>query len=141
VIPHLRIARPVSDLGRAAALYAGGLGWIELGRFGDHAGFDGVMLGLPDAGFHLELTRRRGHPVVPRPTAEDLLVLYVPDATAWAARCAAMADAGFAPVTAFNPYWEQRGRSFEDFDGYRVVIQRDAWRPDREAVSTRAAPA
>jgi len=38
-----------------------------------------------------------------------------------------MLAAGFAPVASFNPYWDDRGRSFEDPDGYRVVLQRAAW--------------
>ena len=45
--PHLRIARPVIDLARSAKLYRDGLGLELLGSFEDHAGFDGVMLGVP----------------------------------------------------------------------------------------------
>lgn len=68
-VAHLRIARPVSDLARAAAMYREGLGLRELARFEDHAGFDGVMLGYDGAGWHLEFTHCRAHPVVPAPTA------------------------------------------------------------------------
>jgi hypothetical protein len=35
--------------------------------------------------------------------------------------------AGYAPVAAFNPYWDRRGRTFEDPDGYRVVLQCASW--------------
>ena len=28
---------------------------------------------------------------------------------------------------AFNPYWETRGRTYEDPDGYRVVLQQAEW--------------
>ena len=124
---HLRIARPVSDLGQAVAQYTKGLGLEELGRFAGHSGFDGVMLGLPGADFHLEFTWCQSHPVVPTPTPEDLLVFYVPEAGAWQARCEALRAAGFKEVQSFNPYWNQRGRTFEDCDGYRVVIQQAAW--------------
>src|SRR6266581_3784296 len=34
-----------------------------------------------------------------------------------------MLAAGFTQVTAFNPYWEVRGRTYEDRDGYRIVLQ------------------
>jgi len=44
------IARPVTDLHRSVALYEGGLGLRELGRFEDHGDFDGVMLALGGAG-------------------------------------------------------------------------------------------
>lgn len=126
---HLRIARPVSDLPRAVSLYRHGLSLEELGRFADHEGFDGVMLGEPGGPFHFEFTVFRPHRVRPAPTPEDLLVFYVPDAGEWEHRCALMREAGFAEVAPFNPYWARQGRTFEDFDGYRVVIQRARWAP------------
>jgi hypothetical protein len=125
--PHLRIARPVSDLARAEAQYVGGLGLRVLGRFAGHDGFDGVMLGLDGAGWHLEFTRCRSHPVAPAPTAEDLLVLYLPERADWEQRCRQLQTAGFVPVASFNPWWERLGRSFADGDGYRIVLQHDAW--------------
>ena len=124
---HLRIARPVSDLARSVRMYKHGLSLQELGSFADHEGFDGVMLGDPAGEFHFELTYCRHHPMAPTPTPEDLLVYYVPDLADWERRCLKMRDAGFVEVDSFNPYWSQLGRTFEDGDGYRVVIQRSAW--------------
>jgi catechol 2,3-dioxygenase-like lactoylglutathione lyase family enzyme len=126
---HLRIARPVRDLERAARLYRAGLGLIELGRFADHAGFDGVMLGAPAMDYHLELTYCRSHPVEPSPTVDDQLVFYIIDRNEWEAACARVLAAGFAPVQPFNPYWQQRGGTFRDDDGYRVVLAQSAWKP------------
>lgn len=131
MIPHLRIARPVTDLAESARMYRLGLGLAVLGNFEDHEGFDGVMLGIEGAGYHLELTSCRAHPVAPAPTPEDLLVLYLPDRAEWEARCASLAAAGFRPVDSFNPYWDVRGRTFEDRDGYRVVVQQAAWGPPK----------
>jgi hypothetical protein len=37
-----------------------------------------------------------------------------------------MLAAGFRAVASFNPYWERRGRTFED-PGYRTVRQNAAW--------------
>lgn len=125
---HLRVARPVTDLEGSVAQYRAGLGLSEIGRFVDHEGFDGVMLGTPGAHYHLEFTRCRDHPVAPTPTAEDLLVFYVPQPEAWEARCRAMRDAGFCEVAPCNPYWSRNGRTFADRDGYRVVIQRADWK-------------
>lgn len=130
--PHLRIARPVGDLARAQAMYCRGLGLRVLGSFADHEGFDGVMLGLPDAAYHFELTHCRSHPAAPSPTAEDLLVFYMPSADEWRAACARMVGAGFRPVASSNPYWERRGRTFEDPDGYRIVLENADW-PTRKA--------
>ena len=108
-------------------MYCRGLDLRVVGSFEDHDGFDGVMLGFAGAGYHLELTRCRHHPVVPTPTAEDLVVLYIPAADEFRSTCARMLAAGFKETRAFNPYWEIRGRTFEDSDGYRVVLQNDAW--------------
>jgi ribosomal protein S18 acetylase RimI-like enzyme len=140
MIYQLRIARPVSDLARSTELYCRGLGVEVLGRFADHDGFDGAMLGIPGAGYHLELTHCRTSPVVPTPTQEDLIVLYVPDRAQWRERCAAMLAAGFEPAEPFNPYWQARGRTFRDHDGYRVVLQRAHW-PDGPAVDVSVRPA
>jgi prolyl oligopeptidase len=38
-----------------------------------------------------------------------------------------MRDAGFRQVASFNPYWEVRGCTFEDPDGYRVVVECADW--------------
>jgi hypothetical protein len=76
---------------------------------------------------HPEFTRCRHHVVAATPTAEDLTVLYLPDEAQWRAACERAVTAGFTPVRSFNPYWDQRGRSFQDHDGYRVVLQNAAW--------------
>jgi YycE-like C-terminal domain/YycE-like N-terminal domain len=104
-----------------------GLGLRVIGSFEDHEGFDGVMLGVAGAGYHFELTHCRTRPVVPTPTVEDLVVFYVPVESEWQAMCDRMVAAGFKQVAAFNPYWEARGRTYEDSDGYRVVLERAEW--------------
>jgi prolyl oligopeptidase len=38
-----------------------------------------------------------------------------------------MAAVGFREVEPVNPYWKRAGRTFEDPDGYRIVIQRETW--------------
>jgi hypothetical protein len=125
---QVRIARPVSDLDRSVLMYRKGLGLIEIGRFEDHDGFDGVMLGRPGLDYHFEFTYCRAHPVAPAPTPEDLLVFYVADATEWRQSCDSMIDAGFVQVSSFNPYWQRHGRTFEDHDHYRVVLEQARWK-------------
>lgn len=109
-------------------MYVRGLGLRVIGSFEDHQGFDGVMLGIEGAAYHFEFTYCRAHPVVPAPTPEDLIVLYLPDEATWQARCTDMVAAGFSHVVSFNPYWDTDGRTYEDHDGYRTVVQRAAWR-------------
>ena len=123
----LRVARPVSALQRSAAMYREGLGLVEVGRFENHGGFDGVMLGAPGLGYHLELTHSRSLPLAPSPTPEDLLVFFFPDRAEWQAACASLLLAGFIEVAPYNPYWGRRGRTFEDPDGYRTVLQQEGW--------------
>ena len=38
-----------------------------------------------------------------------------------------MTKSGFKNVQSYNPYWEDNGRTFEDVDGYRVVLQNKEW--------------
>jgi catechol 2,3-dioxygenase-like lactoylglutathione lyase family enzyme len=118
----LRIARPVADLARSVAMYERGLQWQVLGRFENHDGFDGAMLGVQGAAYHLEFTHSPRHPVAPSPTVEDLLVFYMPDLAAWQNACLRMAEAGFREVRSHNPWWTAHGCTFEDEDSYRVVL-------------------
>lgn len=124
---HLRVARPVRDLVRSAAMYTAGLGLAKLGSFEGHDGFDGVMLGAAGLDYHFEFTVCRTHPVAPSPTPEDLVVVYLPDPDDWRDSCTRMLEAGFVEARPYNPYWSRRGRTFEDPDGYRVVLQNASW--------------
>jgi catechol 2,3-dioxygenase-like lactoylglutathione lyase family enzyme len=126
-LAHLRVARPTDDLEAVVRFYRDGLGLEVLSEFRDHAGFDGVMLGRPGAGYHLEFTRRRGHRAGRAPTEDNLLVFYLPDRDAWQRAVDRLERYGHRPVPAFNPYWDRCGKTFEDPDGYRVVLQNAAW--------------
>lgn len=125
--PILRIARPTDDLDALLPFYRDGLGLTVLYRFEDHAGFDGIMLGGRGAPYHLEFTHKRGDAAGRAPSEDNLLVFYYPDRAVWHAAVQRMRDAGFAPVRSFNPYWDKDGTTFEDPDGYRVVLQNAAW--------------
>ena len=124
---HLRIARPTNQLETIVAMYKDGLGLDTLGSFEDHQGFDGVMLGNAGMEYHFEFTHHRGHPVWKAPAKDNLLVFYIPNRDEWDARCKQMEVAGFTPVPSYNPYWDKSGKTFEDLDGYRVVIQNADW--------------
>ena len=124
---HLRVARPTDDLNAVVAFYRDGLGFEVVGRFADHDGFDGVMLGHAGYDYHLEVTHRRGHASGAAPTGEDLLVFYLPDRERWEQAVDRLRARGHDPVAAVNPYWDRGGRTFADPDGYRVVLQNAAW--------------
>lgn len=124
---HLRVARPTDDLAAVVAFYRDGLGLDVLYEFADHDGFDGVMLGRKGTAYHLEFTCRTGHRAGRARTSENLLVFYLPDEAEWWAAVDRLQRAGHQPVKASNPYWDKRGRTFEDPDGYRVVLQNESW--------------
>jgi catechol 2,3-dioxygenase-like lactoylglutathione lyase family enzyme len=126
-VQHFRVARPTDDLDAVLRFYRYGVGLEVIASFEDHAGFDGVMFGLPGAGYHLEFTHHRGHLVGRAPTQDHLLVFYLPDQAAWQSAVERMHSHGFLQVPAYNPYWDERGATFEDPDGYRVVFQNAAW--------------
>ncbi len=119
----MRVARPTYNLAALADMYAKGLGFAILGKFTDHDGFDGIILGQPNTPYHLEFTSHRGHKVGTAPTQDHLLVFYVPDPNDWEDGYRNMLAAGFRHVPSYNPYWDVRGKTFEDLDGYRVVLQ------------------
>ncbi|WP_308194715.1 GNAT family N-acetyltransferase [Pseudonocardia kujensis] len=120
---QVRVARPTDRLDEVVAFYRDGLGLPELGRFAGHAGYRGVLLGLPGAGHHLEFTHHDDGSPGPAPTRDNLLVLYLGDRAAVDRVAAGLAGRGHHPVTAENPYWTALGAvTVEDPDGWRVVL-------------------
>jgi catechol 2,3-dioxygenase-like lactoylglutathione lyase family enzyme len=127
VAPVLRVARPSNDLDALRRFYIDGLGLFVLGEFTAHQGFDGLILGGRGAPYHLEFTREHGV-VAPRaPSKEMLLVFYLPDQHEFELAIERMRLAGASQVEPVNPYWKVHGVTFEDPDGYRVVLQHAAW--------------
>lgn len=123
----MRVARPTDNLAGITEMYVKGLGFTVLAQFTEHEGFDGAILGHPQQPYHIEFTAQRGHQVGKAPTKDHLLVFYIPDTDEWEESCAHMLAAGFRGVPSFNPYWDVQGKTFEDLDGYRVVLQNTAW--------------
>lgn len=125
--PHLRVARATDHLDAILRFYRDGLGFELVGEFHDHEGFDGVMLGHAGAQYHLEFTRERGVTAGRAPNAESLLVLYLPEEGAWQRAVDRMEALGYVAVRSHNPYWDRNGKTYEDADGYRVVLCQNGW--------------
>jgi catechol 2,3-dioxygenase-like lactoylglutathione lyase family enzyme len=121
---ELRVARHTDRLDEVVAFYRDGLGLRAIGGFRDHDGYDGVFLEVPGTGAHLELTSGGAHGA-PAPHPESLLVLYLGDDEA-VERIAARLRTD--PVAPANPYWADHGLTFEDPDGFRVLLVPDSWR-------------
>jgi catechol 2,3-dioxygenase-like lactoylglutathione lyase family enzyme len=125
--PKLRVARPTDNVAALLTFYRDGLGLEILYQFDGHDGFDGVMMGRPDAPYHFEFTKAESHLAGRAPSQDNLLVFYLPETEDWHTAVARMKAAGFQPVPAFNSYWDEKGCTFEDPDGYRVVLQQASW--------------
>ena len=98
-VTRVRVARPTDRLAAVEKFYSADLGLRVVYRFENHAGYDGVMLGLPGTDYHLEFTTHVDGSPCPAPTRDNLLVM---------------------PRT---PYWADTGAlTFEDPDGWRVVL-------------------
>jgi hypothetical protein len=85
------------------------------------------MLGHKGGAYHLAFVHKTGHPIGQRPTDDNLLVFYLPDVDEWSRAVERLEKLGSQRVKAFNPYWDKSGRTFEDRDGYRVVLQHAGW--------------
>jgi catechol 2,3-dioxygenase-like lactoylglutathione lyase family enzyme len=120
---QVRFARHTNRLDACVAFWRDRLGLPELFRFSEHAGYSGVILDLPGTGAHLELTAGGDH-APPPPHPESLVVLYLGDWEAVRARAAMLES---EPVASANPYWDRYGLTFEDPDGFRVVLVADEW--------------
>lgn len=126
---HIRMARPSRDLAAAERFWAAGLGLTVLFRAeggGEPGEHDLLMVGHPDASWHLELVHGGDQPVDPRPTDEDLLVLYM-DGPVPQELVDRLEGHGGTRVDSPNPYWNEWGVTVEDPDGYRLVLCRRGW--------------
>lgn len=128
-VVQVRIARPTNRLPELVRFYRDGVGLEVLGTFEDHAGYSGVMVGLPDRAYHLEFTTRGDDAPCPAPTPDHLLVLYIPDGAAIAARVEQLAIMGYHAVAPSNPYWAGRGVTIPDPDGWRIVLMESTGAP------------
>lgn len=123
----LRIARPTDNLDEITKMYISGLGFTLLGQFENHNGFNGSIIGHEHHPFHFEFTHHIGTKVGKASTQDNLLVFYIPDNIEWLNACTAAKQAGFKSVLSYNPYWDILGSTFEDVDGYRIVLQKSEW--------------
>ena len=118
----MRVGRPTDNLKEITKMYVDGLGFEVIGGFDGHGDFSGRMVGHPKHHYHLEFTTHSKEKAGRAPTLENLLVYYIPDEVEFASAIDRISRSGFKKVKSFNPYWEGGAQTFEDLDGYRVVI-------------------
>src|SRR5215217_5940443 len=99
-VVQVRMARPTDRLDEVVRFYTEGLCLKQIGSFEGHAGYSGVMLGLPGRDFHLEFTEHEKGSPCPAPTRDNLLVFYIPDSRAIDQLARRLARLGHLPVEA-----------------------------------------
>lgn len=119
---QLRIARPTDKFEEVIKFYEKGLGLKKIGGFEGHAGYDGVMFGLPGLDYHLEFTRHIEGSPCPAPTKDNLLVFYIPDEKEIKTISDRLSRMGYEEVEPENPFWSKKGITIEDPDGWRIVL-------------------
>lgn len=98
------MARHTNQFDAIVHFYHDVIGLPEIGRFGVHGGYDGIMLGLPGQDYHLEFTSHPdGPPPVP-PSRDNLLVFYIDDQAAIEALVERLRQQGHTPVEPENSY-------------------------------------
>ena len=125
---HVRIARPSRDLQASERFWVDGLGLDVLYRVGSSAegGHALLMVGWPEAAWHLELVSDPGGETPATPTEEDLLVLYL-NGEVDAGVIGRLVEAGGSRVASRNPSWDDGGVTIADPDGYRLVLTSRSW--------------
>ncbi|HET9135670.1 MAG TPA: VOC family protein [Candidatus Kapabacteria bacterium] len=122
VYSQVRIARPTNQLDVVIRFYCNGLGLPVIGSFSDHDGYSGVMLGMPDASYHLEFTQHITASICQAPSKDNLIVFYYDGKEERDIVAKRLFEMGYAEVEPENPYWRTDGITIEDPDGWRVVL-------------------
>ncbi len=120
---QIRIARRTGQLKEIIRFYEEGLGLKRVGSFSGHEGYSGVMFGLPHTQYHLEFTEETGaSQPAPVPHGDSLLVFYIQDQQEVIRISTTLKQMGYEEKAPENPYWEEKGVTIEDPDGWRVVL-------------------
>jgi len=121
-VAQVRVARPTQKLNEILRFYVEGLGLSITDSFKDHDGYDGVMLGLPEHQYHLEFTQHRDIAPCTAPTRDNLLVFYFENHAEITQLKQSLESLGYSPVAPENQYWADKSITFEDPEGWRVVL-------------------
>ncbi len=122
-VSTVRVARQTDRLAACERFYVDGVGLPVASRFAGHAGYDGLILGVPGHAFELELTSHAAGSPARAPGPDDLVVLYLDDDAAVDAAAARLVALGHGSVPPENPWWRV-DVTVEDPDGFRVVLVR-----------------
>jgi hypothetical protein len=80
------------------------------------------MLGMPDAAVHLEFTQHINGSPCTAPTRDNLLVFYFDDHHNYQLAVGRLRSIGAKEVEPENTYWTGQSTSFEDPDGWGIIL-------------------
>ncbi|KGR75727.1 VOC family protein [Ureibacillus sinduriensis] len=121
-VVQVRVARPTDQIEEVERFYCEGIGLEKIGSFTGHRGYSGLLIGLPDASYHLEFTQHIDGSPCPAPSKDNLLVFYMPDRQTIGHIAQRLKEMGYSETAPENPYWEEKGVTIEDPDGWRIVL-------------------
>jgi len=116
-----RVARHTDNLEPIIKFYKGILGLEVIGEFKNHNNYDGVFLGIEGLDWHLEFTTSSDS-ADHEPDNDDLLVFYVESEKEYIKLKERFNEEGIKPIAPKNPFWKDNGSTYNDPDGFRVVI-------------------
>ena len=119
---QVRIARPTDQFDKIIQFYEHGLGLQRVAEFTGHAGYTGVVYGLPHLSYQLEFTSHEEGSPCPALTADNLIVFYIPNGEELKSVAERLQQMGHGEVEPENVYWKEKGITIEDPDGWRVVL-------------------
>ncbi len=121
----LRFTRHTNDLEKIKSFYIDILGFELLGSFENHNNYDGIFIGKPNLGWHLEFTK--SNEIVNFNFAEeDYLVFYPENDIDYERILKNISKNNIAFITSKNPYWNDSemsgGKIILDPDGFGIII-------------------
>ncbi len=117
----LRFARHTNNLENIKSFYIDILAFEILGSFENHNSYDGVFIGKPNLGWHLEFTKSK-EIVVFNFGKEDYLVFYPENEIEYQEIINRILENKIEFIESKNPYWNQNGKLILDPDGFGIVI-------------------
>lgn len=118
---NFRFARHTTNLDQIKHFYVELLGLEVLGSFENHDNYDGVFIGKKEENWQLEFTVSDQ---LPNHTSDedDLLVFYLDSQEELYNRRSILKENGVESIKAKNPYWNINGVTYQDPDGFRLVL-------------------
>lgn len=121
-VAQVRFARPTDQIVEIERFYCEGIGLQKIGAFQGHRGYTGLMVGLPNNTYHLEFTQHIEGSPCPAPTKDNLLVFYIPNDESIQRIARRLETMGYPEVEPENLYWQEKGITIADPDGWRIVL-------------------